>query len=490
MSDQPAVAADPTAVLDSREAGGRAIRGSSVRFVGYAASVLLSVVGAALMTRHLGTVDYGRYAVVQSVIAIITGLAESGMLNVGVREFAVREPESRNLMLRDMQGLRMALNAAGIVVGTLFGLVAGYPSAMVIGIALAGTGLLLQTLQQTWTIPLSAGLRLGWLTALELVRQAGQVALIVVLVVAGSGLLPFYAIPIPVGVLVMVVTLPLVRGRSPLVGAFDWERWKPLVRMIAPYATAVAVSSVYVYLSAVLLSLVSSGHEVGLFSAAFRVFVVLGGIPLLLVGSAFPIVARAARDDATRLSYATRKLYDTSLIAGAWIGLLTVLCAPLIIDIIAGRPEYDGSIPVLRIQGVAVVASFVAVTGGYVLLSLNRNRVLVWANVGALALSAALTLSLASALGARAGAIANVGGETAIALAYLAGIARAEGAIPMSGRVPPAVLVAVAVAAAPLLIGGLSPLVLGVLGTVLFFAVLLALRAIPQELLDVIPRPR
>ena len=60
----------------------------------------------------------------------------------------------------------------------------------------------------------------------------------------------------------------------------------------------------------------------------------------------------------------------------------------------------------------------------------------------------------------------------------------------MSGRVPPAVLVAVAVAAAPLLIGGLSPLVLGVLGTVLFFAVLLALRAIPQELLDVIPRPR
>jgi O-antigen/teichoic acid export membrane protein len=490
VTDQPAAAVDPTAVLDSREAGDRAIRGSALRVVGYAASVLLSVVGAALMTRHLGTVDYGRYAVVGSVIAIITGLAESGMLNVGVREYAVREGEARALMLRDMQGLRVTFNVAGIVLATAFGLVAGYPQAMVIGIALTGTGLLLQTLQQTWSIPLIAGLRLGWVTVLDLVRQTAQVGLIVALVIAGAGLLPFYVVPIPVGVVLIAVTLPLIRGIAPLRAAFSWERWKPLLRMIGPYATAVAVSSIYVYLSAVLLSLIASGEEVGLYSAAFRVFIVLGGVPLLLVGSAFPIVARAARDDAGRLAYATRKLYDTSLIAGAWIGLLTVLCAPLVIDVIAGRPEYDGAVPVLRLQGVAVVSSFVAVTGGYVLVSLNRNRVLVLANVAALALSAALTLSLASALGAKAGAIANIGGETAIAIAYLVAIARTEGGMPVSRRVAGGVVAATALAAAPVLIGGLAPLVLGILATAIFFAVLLAVRAIPQELLDVIPRRR
>src|SRR6185437_3262098 len=94
------------------------------------------------------------------------------------------------------------------------------------------------------------------------------------------------------------VTLGLVRGTVPLWAAFSWEGWKPLLRMIAPYATAVAVSSIYVYLAAVVMSLVASDVEVGLFSAAFRVFIVIGGIPLLLVGSAFPILARAARDEA------------------------------------------------------------------------------------------------------------------------------------------------------------------------------------------------
>jgi O-antigen/teichoic acid export membrane protein len=234
------------------------------------------------------------------------------------------------------------------------------------------------------------------------------------------------------------------------------------------------------------LSLVAGGTDVGLFSAAFRVFIVLAGIPLTLIGSAFPIVARAARDDATRLAYATQRLYETSLIAGAWLALLTALCAPVIIDLVAGRPEFDGSISVLRIQGLAVVSAFLAVTGGYVMVSLNRNRVLVLANVGALVLSGAITLVLADGLGARAGAVANVAGETAIAAVYLVVVSRQ---MALSGRVVPRVAVAAGLAAAPALLGP-APIVLGVLATAIFFAVLLVLRAVPQELLDAIPRPR
>jgi len=57
-----------------------------------------------------------------------------------------------------------------------------------------------------------------------------------------------------------------------------------------------------------------------------------------------------------------------------------------------------------------------AVTASYVLVSLQRNRVLLVGSAVGLVVSATITLALAGPFGAKAGAWANVGGETTIAL--------------------------------------------------------------------------
>lgn len=479
---------DATAVLDTEQAGPKAIRGSALRLTGYGATVALSVLGAALMTRHLGPGDFGRYTVVLSVITIAAGLSESGMINIGVREYAVRERHERDAMLAGLQGIRLTLAVIGSAAAVAFGVVAGYPDVMIGGLALTGVALILQTLQQTWQIPLQATLRLGWVTALDVLRQAATVALIVAAVVTGAGLTAFYALPLPVGIGLVALTVPLVRGIGPLRPSFDTARWRPLLKMIAPYAAATAVGSIYVYVAAVLLSLVSNAHEVGIFSVSFRVFIVLSGIGLLLVGAAFPIVARAARDDAQRLAYATQRLLEAMLVAGAWIGLLTVLCAPTAIDVIAGGGEFSESVHVLRIQGAAVLLGFLAVTAGHVLVSLHRSRALLTAASVGLVVSAGVTLSLADALGAGAGAWANVAGEGVIAVVNLVALTRGPQAIRLRFGVAWRVAAATGAAALPVLVG-MPNVVLGIVATVVFFAVALALRAVPRELLDAIPRP-
>jgi O-antigen/teichoic acid export membrane protein len=326
-------------------------------------------------------------------------------------------------------------------------------------------------------------------TVLDVVRQAATVALIVAAVLAGAGLSAFYALPVPVGVALVALTVPLVRGLGPLRPSFDTARWTALLKMIAPYAAATAVGSIYVYVAAVLLSLVSSAHEVGIFSASFRVFVVVAGIALLLVGAAFPIVARAARDDARRLGYATQRLFETTLLAGAWIGLLTVLCAPTAIDVIAGGGAFSESVHVLRIQGAAVLFSFLAVTAGHVLVSLHRSRALVAGACAGLAVSAAVTLSLAHSLGAGAGAWANVAGEGVIAAVNIVALTSGPQAIRLHFGVAWKVALATG-AAATLVLAGLPNVVLGVAATLVFFAIALALHAVPRELLDAIPRRR
>jgi O-antigen/teichoic acid export membrane protein len=475
--------ADPVAVLDTQAAGPAVIRGGAIRALGFVAGVPLGIVAAALLTRHLGSADYGRWSAVLSLTAIVTGVAEAGMLNIGVREFAVRHGQERESMFRNLTGLRLTFACAGLLASTAFGVIAGYPRVMVEGLVLTGIGMLLTTAQSSWTIPLGTGLRYGWITLLDSFRQAGQTALTAALVIAGASLLPFFVIPIPVGLAVLIATLPLVRRTVRLRPAFSWPAWKELLRLIAPYAAATAVASVYVYVATVLMSLTSTDSEVGFFSASLRVFLAIGGLATVTLGAAFPLVARTAEHDPERHAYAVRKLFDATLVIGAWASLLTLLCAPLAIDISAGS-AYHESIPVLRIQALAVLGTFLTTSAAQVLVARKLNRVLVTLASAGLLVSAALTLSLAPSIGAEAGAIANAAGELGGALIAISVIARRGKASPVTLGELPKLALAAGLAAALALIPGIPQVVLGAGATALFFGVLWVTRGLPQELVD------
>ena len=60
-ADETAGVAEEAAVgiLDTPHAGGKIIRGSVLRAGGYAAGLALSILAAALMTRHLGVTRWG-----------------------------------------------------------------------------------------------------------------------------------------------------------------------------------------------------------------------------------------------------------------------------------------------------------------------------------------------------------------------------------------------------------------------------------------------
>jgi len=487
VTDQTAGSPELTAVLDTQEAGGIAIRGGALRVAGYGITVLLSVVGVAAVTRHLGAADFGRFSVVQSLVAIAAGVAEAGMINVGIREYAVRTSRDRDAMLSNLQGIRIVLGVLGIGVAMLFGLLAGYDGTMLAGIALTGAGVLLTAVQATLGIPLSTGLRWTAVTVLDIVRQGGQVAVFLALVAAGAGLLPFFAAMIPVGFVVLGLTIPLVRRVAPVAPAFDRERWRALLRLVAPYAAATAVGTVYVYVAAVLMELVATPEEVGWFAASFRVFIVLGGIPLLVVGAVFPILARAARDDRRRHSYATERLFAATVIGGAWLALMTALLAEVAIDVIAGS-KFGPSVPALRIQAIALFASCLLVASTHVLISLARYRDVLILSAAALAVSVVLALALAPGLGAKGGALANVGGESVAALTGIVLLMRAERGLRLPWETAARVVVAIAPAAAVALIPGMPEIVAAVAATVVYGALLLVLRAVPSELLDALPR--
>jgi O-antigen/teichoic acid export membrane protein len=470
----------PTHALDLPTAGGKVIRGSVLRGGAYAATVALGIVSAALMTRHLGVVDFGRYVTVVSIVTVAIGLSDIGLSNIGVREYSVREGVERDFTMKNLLGLRIALTAVAIVIAVTFAAAASYPSVMVVGTLVAAVGFVLTTAQNSYGVPLSAGLRLGWVASLDVLRQAGLVLVVVGLVLAGAGLIPFLAAPIPIGIVLLGMTAWLVRGSIPFVPAFDLRAWGSLLRLVLPYAAASAVGAVYVSLVMVLTSLVASQEETGYFGAAFRVFSVLSAVPGLLVTSAFPVLARAARDDRERLRYALQRLCDAALVLGAGVAVLTVVGAPVAIDLVAG-PEFEPSVSVLRIQAGALFSSYFAVIWSFALLSLGAFRSLLVANVVALIVAGALTLALAPEYGADGSAVATLIGELVLVVMLGVQLMWSRRDLRVDPKLLPRVLVATGLAAAVLLVPGLPDAVDLVLATAAYLAAAVLLRAVPEE---------
>lgn len=477
-------------LLDTSAAGPAAIRGSLVRVGGYLVGMLLSIVSVSLLIRHLGISDYGRYITVLSLVTIVQGVTDVGLGQIGVREFATRSGGERARLMRNLLGVRCALTTLGVGLAVVFAAIAGYGAALTTGTLLAGIAMVLTVAQGTFAVPLAAGLRLGWVTTMDLLRQVLTAVGIVALVVLGSDLIGFLAVTVPVALLVLASTVALVRGTMPMVPSFHRAEWSLLLRAVLPFAAAVVIGTLYLRITVILMSLLSSGVQTGYYGTSYRVLDVLIAIPALTVGSALPVLARAARDDQERLAYVLGRLFEATLIIGAWLALTLAVGAGFAIQVLAGGKS-NPSVVVLQIQSMAILTQFVGASWQYGLLSLHRHRELLSISAGGLVISVCLTFALVPVLQARGAAFAFVGGELAVALACLGFLVRARPDLRPSLRVPTRVLLASVMGGGVILIPGLPSLPRAILASAIYCGVLIASRAIPPELMQaVLRRPR
>ncbi len=479
-SDLPAPA--PADVLDSSEAGGRFIRGGSLRLVAYGAGVLTSLLSVPFVVRHLGPAGWGHYLTVTSLLIIVQALTEGGMANVGVREFSTSSGDARRRLMSDLLGLRIALTLTGVLGAIAFALLAGYERVLVEGTAIAGVGVLLLNLQYTLSVPLMAGLRLGWQAVNDLLGQMVTALGMIALVLAGATLLPFYAVSSLTALATLALTVSLVRREISLRPSFHPARWRALMSESVVYAAATALGAVYFRIVIVMMSLLASSVQTGYFSLSFRILDIVNTVPWLVITSAFPILARAARDDRERLRYALQRLFEGSLILGGWLSLCLVAGAPFAISVVGGA-AFAPSVAVLRILGAGVPMTFLVATWSFALLSLRLYRPLIAVNAAIVVTAIALSAALIGADGAQGAALVTVSLEVLLAAGYMTVLAGRRADLRPSLNALPRILAAFVPAFAAAFALHRYSILAVVAGTLVLLGALLVLRAVPEELL-------
>jgi O-antigen/teichoic acid export membrane protein len=468
-------------LVDTDAAGPSVIRGGVMRLAGLIAGTLATVISSAVIIRYLGVVDTGRFVTVMALVVIVGSISDLGLSAVGVREYSVRPRESGQRFLRNLIGMRVAFVLIGLVIAVAFAAATDYTSTMVIGTLVGGVGMVLFVVQQSLTIPLQVRLRFGWVASLQLVFQVTVAIEGIVLALAGAGLLPFFALWIPALIPVLALTMYVGGAETRLLPAVDAREWRVMLREILPYSAAVVLSVLYFRVIQILMSVLSTPTETGYFGVAFRILETATTIPPLLVSSALPVLARAARDDPDRFDYAGRRLSEAMILAGVGLALVVFAGAQFAVDLVGGA-KFAPSVDVLRILALALVGTFVIAARGYALLSLGRLRAMMVSNALALAVVFAAGIPLIDAHGAIGGAIALMVAELTLAVSYELALTRARARLRPPVGFLAKVALAVAIAAVIPLVAGLPSLVSAVAAGAVYAAVLIALKAVPEEI--------
>jgi O-antigen/teichoic acid export membrane protein len=483
----PNRSAGPAAAIHRDDAGTAVVRGGALRAAGYLVGTGAVALAFALLLRHLGVAAFGRFSTVVAVVTVAAGLAEAGLTTVGQRRFVLAgSRDAQRRVLGVLVTLRLILTPIAVLLAVGFAAVAGYSEAMITGTAVAGLGGVLAVVAATVAIPLNAELRFVALTALEVVRQLVIVGVVIVLVAAGAGLGPFFLAYLVSGAAMLVLAWVFAGRRYRVRPMWVPGDLRSVLREVGPLAVALALNAFYLKLIIILASLVTSDTEVGLFAAASRVTEVIVGLPILMFGVAFPILAHAGYHDEQRLAYALQRLAESAVIAGSFFAVVLFVGAEPIIDVFAG-PGYEDAIPVLRVQAFALIGASLTQVWILGVIAIERHRALVVVNLVALASVAVLGGALIPSFGAMGASVAAVVGETIMALVIVVALVRARPALrpAASGwwRFVVALVVPLGLLAVPV-----SPWITAPLAAALYVGLAVLLRIVPGEVVAAVAR--
>lgn len=469
-------------VLRTPRAGALVVRGGVIRAASYAGGAVLAAATAVFLLRGLGVDDFGRYATVAALLAVVSTLSDAGLTAIGVRELALLDDEDdRRHLLGNLVALRLVLATGAIAVAVVFAIVAGYDRVMVEGVVLGGVGVLLVNTQATMIAPLSVDLRIGRIAVVELTRYAVTLVAIAILSLAGASLLPYFAVQVLVGLSVLALTPILLRSVQGMVPRLDRRAVGRLLRDAAPIGVALAMNVVYLRLLVVLVSLQTSAHETGLYGTAFRVVELFIGVPPLVIGVAIPVLAVAASEDLGRLANGVQQLVEVSVVASLGVALTVSVAATPAVRLLGGA-KFDGAGPMLCVQAWALAPLAVGSVLSFALLSLKRQRDVAVATAAALAVVLLAGTLLVRAYEGIGAAATGVAAETVLALALAFLLARAERSVLPRLAFAWRPLAALAAGAATLLVplpDWVDAIVAGAVYTIVAFAI----GAVPSELL-------
>lgn len=346
---------------------------TGIQIAGKVVSTALGLLAIGMMTRYLGTEQFGWYVTTITFLQFIGILVDFGLIPVTAQMLGEGKYKETTL-LQNLLGYRLVTSVIFLGVAPLIALLFPYPPAVKMAIAISTISfisiginqILIGYCQKKLTMHLHA-----------LAENIGRVVLVVGLYVAmvqEAHFLTVMWVVIASNVAFTLALLLSVHRSTPLRLGFDMSLWKAITIKMWPLATAIMFNVVYLKGDTILLSLFGTQSDVGLYGAAYRVVDILSQLAMMIMGVMLPLMAAAwVQQSMAELKQKMQQSFDAMMLFAVPVTIGVYVLATPIIALVAGEDFLAAGVP-LTLLSLAIFGVYIGAIFGHTAVAIDRQK--------------------------------------------------------------------------------------------------------------------
>lgn len=392
---------------------------------------------AFIMLRILGPEGSGKYQYAIVIWSWFEIIANFGLDTLLMREVA-RSREDGNRYLINTGILRLALAILGIPLLAAFiairqNLPGTDPLAAdtITAIWVLYAGLFLATLNKGLTGLFYAYEKAEYTAALQTVSTFLVAMLGVIALLMGFGIVGLAGVSIIVNAIQFIVlgTLAVRLFFVPRL-TFDWALQRGAISESFPLMLNHLLSTLFFRIDIILLEALTNAIVVGWYSVVYKWILAINVIPAFFTQALFPVLSRQAAEDraAVKRSY----IFSVKLLSLVSMptAVVTTLLAYILVGFLGGPKFLPHGAIALQIFVWSIPIGWINSVTNYVIIALNRQRVLTWAFVIGVVFNVATNLVFIPLYSYPAAAVITIFSELVLLIAFYIILAQEIGAVP------------------------------------------------------------
>ena len=351
-----------------------------VQIISKVIATILGLFTLALMTRYLDKTGFGEYTTVITFLSFFAIIADLGLTLVTVQ--MISDPGlDENKILNNLFTLRLILALIFLGIGPLSVFLFPYNAAIKIGVMFASASFVFIALNQVLVGLFQKKLTMGKVAIAEVVGRVILLLGVILAIYTNSGLMAILGATVISSLANFLLQFIFAQKFVAIRLAKDWDIWKTALKKSWPLALTIAFNLIYLKTDTLILSLVKTQEEVGLYGSTYKIIDVLVTLPFMFAGVILPILtSNWIKKNYEYFRAVFQKAYDFMIILALPIIIGTQFLAKDIMTLVAG-PKFSAAGPILRILIIAASLIFVSCLFSHIIIAIDKQRKIIGAYI-------------------------------------------------------------------------------------------------------------
>lgn len=339
-------------------------------------STVLALVSIGFITRYLGKEGFGSYATVLAFLSFFSAFFDLGLYSISTREIS-RPGADEEKIMSNIFSLRIISSLFVLILAPAVVFFFPYPEEVERGILIMAASFIFSSAYQVLNGVFQKNLAMDKVAISELIGKVIQVVVVIAAVKLNLGMDWIFASLLFYMIASFCMVYLWSKKYIQLKISFDISYWKSFLKESYPMGISAIITFAYFKMDTILLSLIKSNSEVGIYNAAYKVIENITFFPAMIIGLILPIMSQNIFQNKERFKDVSNKTFKVFAVLALPLVIAVIFLSGGIINLIGGA-GFAESAGVLQILVFALALIFFGHFFNAIMIAANLQKKLMY----------------------------------------------------------------------------------------------------------------